>query len=153
MSKKGRLWVHETPVFEVIFTTLTENSSIITNDTKGPQNIHITGYNCSSTIHTQHDTKTTLVFLPVDGETSCLLLPSYYHAARCNQKTTIPVSRWQVRSQEVKIEEASFLIIASKSVHLLTSVSTILTSQIQLKPTQKKKMGCEAGRCNKTSTP
>ena len=28
---------HETPILEVIFLTLTENSSVITNDTQGPQ--------------------------------------------------------------------------------------------------------------------
>ena len=29
--------VHETPILEVIFVTLTENTSVVTNDTLGPQ--------------------------------------------------------------------------------------------------------------------
>ena len=33
-KQKGRMWVHETPILEVIFATLTENSSVITNDTQ-----------------------------------------------------------------------------------------------------------------------
>ena len=33
---KNRLWVHETLISEVIFTTLTENSSAITIDSLGP---------------------------------------------------------------------------------------------------------------------
>ena len=28
------LWVHETPILEVIFVILTENSSLMTNDTQ-----------------------------------------------------------------------------------------------------------------------
>ena len=35
--QRGSLRVHETPIFEVIFVTLTENSSVITNDTQEPQ--------------------------------------------------------------------------------------------------------------------
>ena len=35
--QKGRLWVHETPTLEVIFITLTENSSAVTNYYHGPQ--------------------------------------------------------------------------------------------------------------------
>ena len=34
-NHKGRLWVHETPILEVMFVTLTENSSVITYDTQG----------------------------------------------------------------------------------------------------------------------
>ena len=34
---KGRLWVHETPILELIFVTLTENSSVVTNNTQEPQ--------------------------------------------------------------------------------------------------------------------
>ena len=34
---EDRLIVHETTILEVIFVTLTENSSAITNDTEGPQ--------------------------------------------------------------------------------------------------------------------
>ena len=32
-NQKGRLWVHETPILEVTFVTLTENSSVVTNVT------------------------------------------------------------------------------------------------------------------------
>ena len=34
---KGRLWVHKTLILEVIFLTLTGNSSVVTNDTQGSQ--------------------------------------------------------------------------------------------------------------------
>ena len=34
-KQKGRLWVHGTAILEVIFVTLTDNSSVITNDTQG----------------------------------------------------------------------------------------------------------------------
>ena len=39
MLKKQNDWlrVHETPIFEVIFMILTENVSVVTNDTLGPQ--------------------------------------------------------------------------------------------------------------------
>ena len=36
-NQKGRLCVHEIPIFEVIFVNLTENLSVITNDNQGPQ--------------------------------------------------------------------------------------------------------------------
>ena len=35
-KQKGRLWVHETQIFEVIFVTLTEYLLVIPNDTQGP---------------------------------------------------------------------------------------------------------------------
>ena len=31
-NHKGRLWVHKTPILEETFVTITENSSVITND-------------------------------------------------------------------------------------------------------------------------
>ena len=40
---KGRLWVHETAILEVIFVTLTENSSAVSNDFK---NIYTTRNSC-----------------------------------------------------------------------------------------------------------
>ena len=43
----------------------------------------------------EHDTKTTLVFLPADGEASWSLIQvrsPYYQVALCNQKIPIPVS-------------------------------------------------------------
>ena len=33
---ENRLWVYETPIFEVIFVTVTEGSYVVTNDTQGP---------------------------------------------------------------------------------------------------------------------
>ena len=51
----------------------------------------------------------------------------YNHTAQCNQKTPIPVSsRWQVRSEGAKKGEASTVITATTSVHLLKPVSTDL---------------------------
>ena len=38
-KQKGRQWVYEAPIFEVIFVTLTENSLVVTNDTQGPPEI------------------------------------------------------------------------------------------------------------------
>ena len=35
-NHKGTLRVHETPMLEVTFLTLTENVSVLTNDTKRP---------------------------------------------------------------------------------------------------------------------
>ena len=35
-KQKDRLRVHETPIREVIFVTLTNNSSLVTNDTQEP---------------------------------------------------------------------------------------------------------------------
>ena len=79
----------------------------------------------------------------------------YYQAAKCNQKTPIPVSlRWQVRSEKTKDRKASTLITATTNVHLPKPVSTDLTIKSDLVFTNPiGKDGCEAGRCNKTSTP
>ena len=38
-KQKGRQWVYEVPIFEVIFVALTENSLVVTNDTQGPPEI------------------------------------------------------------------------------------------------------------------
>ena len=35
-KQKGKSWVLETPIHEVTFVTLTEKSSIVTDDTQGP---------------------------------------------------------------------------------------------------------------------
>ena len=52
----------------------------------------------------------------------------YYQAAKCNQKTPIPISsRRQVRSEKAKKGETSTLITATTSVHLPKPVSTDLT--------------------------
>ena len=44
-KQKSRLWVHDSPILKVIFATLTENSSVVTNDTQGSQKYphHIVG--------------------------------------------------------------------------------------------------------------
>ena len=80
--------------------------------------------------HAPHDTKTTPVFLPADGEASwslLLSLVSYYQVAQCNQKTPICVaSRWQVRFEKAK-KEVSTLITATTGVYLPKVVSTDLT--------------------------
>ena len=48
--------------------------------------------------------------------------------AHCNQKTPISVSsRWKVRSEKSKKEQASTLITATASVNLLKPVSNDLT--------------------------
>ena len=73
---EGRMWVHETPILEVIFATLTENLSI-TNDTHRPQKYSTSPELVVGThFHARHGTKAILVFLPADGEASWLLLPS-----------------------------------------------------------------------------
>ena len=55
------------PVLEVIFVTLTENSSVVTNDTSeistSPEIAVVTNF------HARHGTTTTPVFLPADGDT------------------------------------------------------------------------------------
>ena len=63
------MWVHETPILEVIFVALTEDSSIVTNDTQNLGNIQ-------THENARHGTKTTSVLLPADGEAPWLLLPS-----------------------------------------------------------------------------
>ena len=52
--------------------TLTENSSVVTNDTQGPQKS--TPPEIASV--SKHGTKTNPVFLPADGKVSWSLLPS-----------------------------------------------------------------------------
>ena len=60
-------------VLEVIFVNLSENSSVVTNDTQGPR-IHITGRYTPSGLavgthfYMQHGTKTIPMFLQADAE-------------------------------------------------------------------------------------
>ena len=76
-KQKGRLWVHGAQILEVIFVTLTDSSSVITNDTQGTWKISTPPEIAVRThFHGQHGTKTIPVFLPTDGEVSWLLLPS-----------------------------------------------------------------------------
>ena len=62
----------------IILLTLTENSSIATNDTQGPLKYPHHKIAVGTYFHAQHGTKTktTPVFLAADGEVSWSLLPS-----------------------------------------------------------------------------
>ena len=66
LKQKGSLLLNETSIHNIIFVTLTENTSVVKNDTKGPQKYP----------HAQHGTRTIPVFWIADGEASELLLPS-----------------------------------------------------------------------------
>ena len=59
------------PILEVIFVILTETSSVVTNDTQGPQKYpHKQKQLQGCTSMCEDGTKTTLVFSPADGEVS-----------------------------------------------------------------------------------
>ena len=63
-------------MLEVILMTFTENSSVETNNTQGAQEYpHHWKQLQGCTYMCERCTKTTLVFLPADGEPSWLLLP------------------------------------------------------------------------------
>ena len=65
-------------MLEVIFMTPIENSSVVTNDTQGSQKYpHHRKQLKGRTSMREHGTKTTLVFLPADGEGSQLLLSKF----------------------------------------------------------------------------
>ena len=51
---------------------LTENLSVVTNDIQGPQKYRHHRKAVGMHFHEQHGTKTTMVFLPADGEVSWL---------------------------------------------------------------------------------
>ena len=97
------MWVHETPIFGVIFVTLTENSSIITNDRHSgtseisiPPEIAVGMYFHAWTWHENYPSILELMEKPL-GRYFQVLSP-YYQVTECNQKTPIPVSsRWQVK--------------------------------------------------------
>ena len=104
-NQKGRLWVHDTPILEVIFVTLTEN--YIYHNKWNPVNMEISTVQniaAGTHLHAQHGTKTTPAFLPVDGEASWSLLPNLVSLLSGNTvqpKNTYSVSsRWQVRSEK-----------------------------------------------------
>ena len=48
-KQKGRLWVYEKPILELIFLTITENSSVITNDIRDLRSIHNARNSCRDT--------------------------------------------------------------------------------------------------------
>ena len=45
-KQKGRLWVYEKPILELIFLTITENSSVITNDIRDLRSIYNARNSC-----------------------------------------------------------------------------------------------------------
>ena len=107
---------HETPTSEVIFVTLIENSSVVANDTQGPRKYPGTHF------HARHGTKTTLVFLPADGQASRSLLPSLVSLLSCCTMQPENTYSYILRT----------LITATTSVHLPKSVSTDLTIKSNL---------------------
>ena len=129
------LWVHWTPILEVIFVTLTENSSVVTNDTQGPhttRNIHTTRKSCREThFHVQHYPKTIPVFLPADREASWLLLPSYafllsyYQVVQCNQKNSyfcilkVTGQVWESQKRQASTLITSTTFICLSQSHLI----------------------------------
>ena len=135
--------VNETPILEVTFVTLTENSSVITNDPQGPWK------------HPHHQNK---LLGHMSMHSMALKLPQYFYllmekplgcyfqvrflynqVTQCDQKTPIPASsRWHVRSKK-----ASTLISATTSAHLPEPVSTdlIITSDsVSTNPTWKDRL-------------
>ena len=80
----------------------------------------------------RHGTKTTLVFLPVDGEASWSLLPS--SVSLLTGSTVQPENTYSCilkvtgdRSEKAKKRIASTLITATTSIHLPKPLSTDLT--------------------------
>ena len=74
-NQKGRLWVHETLILEVFFVSLTQNSSIVTNDTNWTSETStLLGIAVETHFHARHGNKTTTVHLHAYGEGSWLLL-------------------------------------------------------------------------------
>ena len=125
----SRLGVHETLILEVIFVTFTYNPSVLTSDTQSCSEIS-TPPEIDVEIHfyAQHGTKSSLVFLPADRETSCW--SPYYRVVQCNQKTPIPVlPRSWISSVKAKKGQALTLITATTSIHLPKPVSTDLTTK------------------------
>ena len=121
------------------------------------RNIHTTGNSCRNALPCEYGTKTTLVFLPADGEASWSLLPSSVSLLSCG--TVQPEHNYscifkmtgQVWKSQKRISIT--LITATTSFHLPKPVSTDLTikpDSVLTNPIGKD--GCEAGRC-KSSTP
>ena len=92
-------------ILEVIFVTLTENSSVVKNNTQGtleistPQEIAVRPH-----FHVRHGT-TQYFYLLIEkpfGRYFQVWSP-YYQAAQCYHKTPLPVSsKRQVRSEKAK---------------------------------------------------
>ena len=65
-----------TPIFEVIFFTLTDNSSVVTRHPGASEISTSPEIAVGTHFNVRHGTKTILVFLPADRETCWSLLPS-----------------------------------------------------------------------------
>ena len=100
------LWVHETPILEVIFCDThwdlicCNKWHLGTSEISTPQKIA-----AGSRFHVWHGTKTTEVFLPADEEASWFLLPSLVSllsAGTVQQENAYSClySKWQVRSEK-----------------------------------------------------
>ena len=106
-KQKGRQWVHETPILEVIFVTLIENSSVITNDTQEPQKYpyhrkQLWSHTSMSNMALKLSQYFHLLMEKPLGHYFQVRAP-YYQVAQCDQKTPIPVSsRWQVKFEKAK---------------------------------------------------
>ena len=56
-------------ILELILVTLTENTSVVTNDTQGHQEQQTHKIAVGTHMHAHHNTKTTPLYLPDDGYT------------------------------------------------------------------------------------
>ena len=106
-KQKSRLQVHDTPILEVICVTLTENSSVVTNDTQWPRKYpHQWKYLLGHTsIHNMALRLSQYFYLLMETSRDHYfqVRSPYCQVAQRNQKTPIPVfSRWQVRSEKAK---------------------------------------------------
>ena len=77
--------VDETLILEIIFVTLSENSSVVTSDTQKTQNIHTTKYSFKNTLsHTKCHQNYPKVFSPTEGGVSLLLLRNLVSLLSCD---------------------------------------------------------------------
>ena len=86
--------VHDTPILEVISGTLSENPSVVTNDTHGPRKCPHHEKQLEGHISMGEMALTWHIYLMMDkplGRYFQVQSP-YYHVAQCNQETPIPVS-------------------------------------------------------------
>ena len=107
LKQKGRFWVHETPILEEIFVILTENSSVIINDTQAPEKYphHWNKLQGHTSVHNMTLKLPQYFYLPLEKPLGSYFQDwsPYCQAVQCNQKTLVPVSsRWQVRSEKAK---------------------------------------------------
>ena len=96
-KQKGRLWVHETPILEVIFVTLTKNSYVTTNDTHRPQKYpHHQNYSITLSSTNMVLKLAWYFYQPMKKSLGCWfqVQSPYYQTAQRNQKTPSAVSSW-----------------------------------------------------------